>query len=159
MSTHRENLRNKVLAGITGGGLAKPMAPVRSTAYLAQVTESVTEGFAKKVERLEAERAAGGVVLKLDPKRVGEGSFANRDERSLDPEDPDLKTLIADIGALGQSQPIRVRPAPKGSPVDYEIIFGHRRHAACLALDAARDDGFPVLALLESDTRPADSAA
>lgn len=51
-----------------------------------------------------------------------------------------LKNEIAQAG--GNVQPIKVRPLV-GSPDRYEIIFGYRRHRACLDL------GLPVLALVE----------
>ena len=41
-------------------------------------------------------------------------------------------------------------------PVEFEIISGHRRHAACLALDASTNKGFPILAIVDAaadDTR------
>lgn len=149
----RDDIRASVLASITGG-LTSPRptanAAPRVKAYIADVGQKVTEGFAAKVERLETERAAGGVVLKLDPKRVAESSFANRHDKSLDGSDEDLKTLMQRIRERGQLEPIRVRPAAPGGDHDYEIVYGHRRHAACLALDAESENGWPVLALLDA---------
>ena len=48
--------------------------------------------------------------------------------------------------AGGNIQPIKVRPVKEveGSPVKYEIIFGHRRHEAC------RQAGVPVLAIVDN---------
>lgn len=149
----RDDIRASVLANITGGLTSPrsvPNAAPRVKAYIADVGQKVTEGFAAKVDRLEAERASGGVVLKLDPKRVAESSFANRHDKSLENEDADLKTLIQRIRERGQLEPIRVRPAAPGGEFDYEIVYGHRRHAACLALDAESDNGWPVLALLDA---------
>jgi ParB family transcriptional regulator, chromosome partitioning protein len=149
----RDDIRASVLASITGGLTSPrptPNNPPRVKAYIADVGQKVTEGFAAKVDRLEAERTSGGVVLKLDPKRVAGGNFANRHDKSLDGADTDLQTLIQRIRERGQLEPIRVRPATPGGEFDYEIVYGHRRHAACLALDAESENGWPVLALLDA---------
>jgi ParB family transcriptional regulator, chromosome partitioning protein len=107
------------------------------------------------IERLEAERSAGMVVLRLDPKRVRASEFANRHERSLDPGDPAFVALKDDIGRRGQLDPIRVRPLAGAPDQDYEIVYGHRRHAVALALDAEIDGGFRVLALLDASAADA----
>jgi ParB family chromosome partitioning protein len=108
-------------------------------------------GIAAENEKLRAERAAGMVLLRLDPKSIQATAFANRDPASLAETDPELRHLKELIAAQGQHQPIRVRPAPAGSSFEYEIVFGHRRHAACLALDRETEGGFPVLALLDAE--------
>lgn len=147
------DIRNTVLAGLDARrqGAAQIEAPgTRQSAYIATFGKQVNDGLKDKIARLEAERAAGAVVLRLDPKRIAPSSFANRHERSLDQADTDLQTLITDIQARGQLEPIRVRPAAEGGAYEYEIVYGHRRHAACLALDASIEGGWPVLALLDS---------
>ena len=102
------------------------------------------------LEKLEAERSAGFVVLRLDPKRIRASEFANRHERSLDAADPAVIALKDDIGRRGQLDPIRVRPLVGSADFDYEIVYGHRRHAVALALDHETDEGFRVLALLDA---------
>lgn len=147
------DVRDRVLAGLDARrrGEATSEAPVtRQTAYVATFGRQINEGLKDRIERLEAERAAGGVVLKLDPKRIAESAFANRHDLSLEQTDGDLVSLIADIRQRGQLEPIRVRPLAGNDRFDYEIVYGHRRHAACLALDAQSDGGWPVLALLDS---------
>lgn len=104
----------------------------------------------ESIERLEAERGAGFVVLRLDPNRIRASEFANRHERSLEAADPAFIALKDDIQRRGQLDPIRVRPL-EGSPLfDYEIVYGHRRHAVALALDPETEGGFRVLALLDA---------
>ena len=107
------------------------------------------------IARLEAERTAGMVVLRLDPKRVRASEFANRHERSLDPADPAFVALKDDIRRRGQLDPIRVRPIAGTSDRDYEIVYGHRRHAVALALDDEIEGGFRVLALLDASAADA----
>jgi ParB family chromosome partitioning protein len=146
------DIRDTVLAGLDARRQGAPSeAPTaRQPAYIASFGRQLNDGLKEKITRLENERAQGAVVLKLDPKRIAESAHANRDERSLAPSDPELASLITDIRAQGQLEPIRVRPSVSNSDFDYEIVYGHRRHAACLALDAELEGGFPVLALLDA---------
>jgi ParB family chromosome partitioning protein len=148
----REDIRSRVLAQIAGVTDNAPRAsdPNRVKAHIAVVGEQVREGFASRVERLEAERQSGMVVLRLDPKAIHSSEFANRLESSLQEDDAEFRLLKEHIRTQGQLDPIRVRPAPAGSHHDYEIVYGHRRHAACLALDAETAGGFQVLALLDA---------
>ncbi|MGE0370764.1 MAG: ParB/RepB/Spo0J family partition protein [Gammaproteobacteria bacterium] len=81
----------------------------------------------------------------LDPKVVGRSKWANRDVAHFaTTEFQQLKVEIANAG--GNIQPVKVRPLPKvdANGVQYEIVFGHRRHQACLEL------GLPVLALVDN---------
>lgn len=108
----------------------------------------------KEAEALR-ERLAGfeGALptRRLDAQRVRVSIWANRHDDSY--QDAEFLALKADIGAAGGNvQPIKVRPVkPEGvgpsnplrSGEEYEIVFGHRRHRACLEL------GLPVLALVE----------
>ncbi|NDZ17234.1 chromosome partitioning protein ParB [Variovorax sp. WS11] len=87
----------------------------------------------------------------IDPKLIKASSWANRDLSHFKTEAfTRLKEEIASAG--GNVQPIKVRPiegAAAGSP-SFEIVFGHRRHQACLEL------GLPVLALVQPDMRDAE---
>ena len=77
---------------------------------------------------------------RLDPATIAPSAWANRHEASFaTSEFESLKEDIASSG--GNVQPICVRPA--AAPGRYEIVFGHRRHRACLELD------LPVLAVIE----------
>jgi ParB family chromosome partitioning protein len=80
---------------------------------------------------------------KLDPKFVKPSKWANRHDKSFEGQEfSDLKAEIKSAG--GNVQAIKVRPTPGTSPQEYEIVFGHRRHRACLEL------GLLVLAIIES---------
>ncbi len=107
------------------------------------------------IERLEAERSAGFVVLRLDPTRIRASEFANRHERSLEPMDPAFIALKDDIARRGQLDPIRVRPLAGSADFDYEIVYGHRRHGVAVALNAEVEGGFRVLALLDASAADA----
>lgn len=86
---------------------------------------------------------AGGAALKIDAKAIQPSRWANRQQASFESaEFQALKAEIADAG--GNVQPIMVRPlAVPAGDVRYEVVFGHRRHRACLEL------GLPVSAVVE----------
>ncbi len=80
---------------------------------------------------------------KLDPSLVSPSKWANRHSDSF--MSAEFEELKADIqSANGNVQAIKVRPIPGADPQRYEIVFGHRRHRACLEL------GLQVLAVIES---------
>jgi len=91
------------------------------------------------------------VARRLDPKQIVASRWANRDEAHFQTEAfARLKSEIA--GAGGNVQPIKVRPlaVAEGGEDRWEIVFGHRRHRACLEL------GLPVLALIQQHMNDAD---
>lgn len=84
------------------------------------------------------------VVEFLDPGRVKPSRFANRHELSF--AGVEFERLKAEIAAAGRNvQPIKVRRigAPGDAQGEFEIVFGHRRHRACLEI------GIPVAAIVE----------
>lgn len=86
----------------------------------------------------------------LDPRQVDASRFANR--HALNYSTPEFAALRAEIeSAGGNVQPIKVRrvaagaaEALPGEGERYELVFGHRRHRACLEL------GLPVLAVIDN---------
>lgn len=120
---------------------SEPVTGVMRHAGLAQELHSLRA----QVQQLEGERGAQLVDANL----VRPSRWANRHAASFEGEDfAELKAEIA--GAGGNVQPIKVRPLRESSADDarYEIVFGHRRHRACLEL------GLPVLAVVaELDDR------
>lgn len=97
-----------------------------------------------KVAKLESQLAdfkTADIARNLDPRMIRASHWANRNEASF--LSKDFEALKAEIeSAGGNVQPIKVRPVA-GKPGEYEIVFGHRRHRACLEL------GIDVLALVE----------
>jgi len=80
---------------------------------------------------------------KIDPAAIHASRWANRHPASF--ESAEFAGLKADIElAGGNVQPILVRPLVD-EPGQYELVFGHRRHRACLEL------GIPVLAAIWLD--------
>lgn len=113
---------------------AEPVTGLMRTVGIAQDLHALRA----QVQQLEGERGA----QPLDPKTIRASRWANRHESSfLNADFEVLKAEIADAG--GNVQPIKVRPLPAGEGARYEIVFGHRRHRACLDL------GLPVLAVVQ----------
>jgi ParB family transcriptional regulator, chromosome partitioning protein len=105
-------------------------------------------GELEKVERdlSEAQRKlalhdGARPTRKLAPESIKASKFANRIERSF--EGPSFEAFKQEISnAGGNVQPIKVRQI---GPDSYEVVFGHRRHRACLDL------GLQVLAMIQED--------
>jgi ParB family chromosome partitioning protein len=84
---------------------------------------------------------ASNPILKVNPTQIVRSKWANRHELSF--TDDSFKKLKEEIqAASGNIQPIKVRPLIDETG-KYEIVFGHRRHQACLEL------GLEVLAMVE----------
>ena len=113
----------------------------------------------KNIKQANGDGSAGTLDLfaqgalpsgKIDPQRIGPSKWANRDSLSF--KGPEWESFKAEIlSAGGNIQPIKVRPSVR--PVNaisdsqsFEIVFGHRRHRACLEL------GVDVFALIEDVT-------
>ncbi|WP_157270961.1 ParB/RepB/Spo0J family partition protein [Azohydromonas aeria] len=95
------------------------------------------ESLKALTQELENDRGA----QLLDAARILPSRWANRADASFsDQEFLALKAEIQDAG--GNVQPIMVRPM-EGEGGRYELVFGHRRHRACLDL------GLPVLAVIK----------
>lgn len=93
-------------------------------------------------EELKAWEGARATRM-LDPKTVTWSAWANRNEANFVAADfEQFKEEIASAG--GNVQAIKVRPLKPGGEQEYEVVFGHRRHRACLVL------GLPVKAEIDS---------
>ena len=92
-----------------------------------------------KIDLLKAEidlLKAAKPVMKIDPSLIKASAWANRHQDSF--KASQFAAFKAEIeSAAGNIQPIKVRPLKSaevpGGP-KYEIVFGHRRHRACLEL-------------------------
>lgn len=94
-----------------------------------------------KLKQKLAEFDGASATRKLEPTKIRPSKWANRSELSyVGVEFASLKKEIESAG--GNIQPIKVRPS-KLIPGEYELVFGHRRHRACLEL------GLDVLAVVD----------
>lgn len=112
----------------------------------AETAERKNELLSSRVESLEAEVDQWHGVLpirRIDPKLIRRSKYANRHEAAF--QSASFAELKADIAASkGNVQPIKVRVVGTSGGVEkYEIVYGHRRHQACLEL------GFDVQAIVE----------
>jgi ParB family chromosome partitioning protein len=81
----------------------------------------------------------------VEPQRIARSRYANRHASNFVGEDFErFKREILEAG--GNVQPIKIRPRVGGKEGDFEfeIVYGHRRHEACLQL------GIPVLAVIDN---------
>ena len=128
----------------------RPAGPPRHLGPIAEQANLYAEHVATKAKLYEQAKAEGRLLLELDPKKIRATEFRNRHQRSLLADDPRFIELKASLQANGQENAIRVRPVKNALPYEFEIVSGHRRHAACLALDAEMSQGFPILALVDA---------
>lgn len=91
---------------------------------------------------LEELHSAGAPPVKVDPRKIRISRWANRHEASFNSaEFIELKEDLRESG--GNLVPIKVRPIEDREGFEYELVYGHRRHRACIEL------GLPVLALVQ----------
>lgn len=149
MSQRKPNLKDRALAAIgSPGAIPAPThaavprtGPGALMAHLARESDAQLENERLRAELNQWEGAKATRLL--DPKLIGWSAWANRDQANFSGEDfVELKQEIASAG--GNVQPIKVRVAKPGGAHEYEIVFGHRRHRACLEL------GLPVLAVIDN---------
>jgi ParB family chromosome partitioning protein len=142
-------------------GVGSVMAAITREAEIAQELVGAQARLAQTALRL-AEFEGATVLRALDPKSVRRSQWANRVEAEFGTREFQLlKEEIASAG--GNVQPIKVRPI-QGAPAVFdgqtpihEIVFGHRRHQACLELGLAVNalvvDGMDDKALFEAMDR------
>ncbi len=128
-------------------GEARPKtAPGSMAIFMASQSAAVKEAE----ELREQLKAFDGAlpVRQLDPQSVGPSRWANRHEHSF--ADAAFAELKSDIASAGTNvQPVAVRRvagvlngSTPGAQPAYELVFGHRRHRACLEL------GLPLQAMV-----------
>ena len=106
---------------------------------LSKENTSLKGQLSEKETELKVFEGADPVRL-LDPTKVLPSKWANRHEDSFSTDEFSL--IKADIAHSRENvQPIKVRPI--AGTDTYELVYGHRRHRACLDL------GIPVKAVIE----------
>lgn len=124
----------------TDDAAAKPKTAIGG---MVQFTERQSTAV-KEAEQLreQLKRFEGSLpVRKIRPNQIVRSKWANRHTLSF--ADQDFESLKADIDAHGGNvQPIKVRPSPN-DPERFELVYGHRRHQACMELQ------IEVLAIVE----------
>ena len=128
----------------------RPALAPRQLGPIAEQANIYAEHVALRAKHYDEAKANGLLLMRLDPKKIRATKFKNRDDRSLLLHDPKFIKLSKSIAAHGQETPIRVRPVKDALPFEFEIVSGHRRHAACLALDTSTNNGFPIIAIVDA---------
>ncbi|HQX81912.1 MAG TPA: ParB/RepB/Spo0J family partition protein [Vicinamibacterales bacterium] len=142
---HTEPVEGSAERADAGEARAKT-APGSLAIFMASQSASVKEAEDLR-ERLKTFEGALPVRA-LDPQVVRPSRWANRHEHSF--SDAAFAELKADIASAGTNvQPVSVRVvsgalnrSTPSAPTEYELVFGHRRHRACLEL------GLPVQAMV-----------
>jgi ParB family transcriptional regulator, chromosome partitioning protein len=146
--SRRDERTDAVLTHVATQPVVSPRPPaVAAQRHSAPIARQIGEATAGAFEKLEAvqeklaaserkwnEAVSGGkLVIEIEPDRIIDTNWRDRDERALGLDDTELLELVRSIEAHGQRVPITVRPskAPVGK---YEIVVGHRRHRACMKL-------------------------
>ena len=124
----------------TGNESTRPKTAIGAMAqFTDRQSAAIKEAAALRTQLKEYEGSLPS--RKIDPSLIQRSRWANRHDLSF--TGPDFESLKGDIAeAGGNVQPIKVRPL-NDSEGRYEIVFGHRRHQACLEL------GLPVLVIVE----------
>ena len=128
----------------------RPALAPRQLGPIAEQANLQAEHVATRAKAYDEAKAQGRLLLPLDPKKIRATEFKNRHDLSLLADDPKFAELLASLKAHGQEVPIRVRPIRNAAPFEFEIVSGHRRHAACLSLDAETEGGFKILAIVDA---------
>jgi ParB family chromosome partitioning protein len=126
----------------------KPTAPERPRTGVGVLSASFGRERELKVEndslKGQLQKFEDAVIVELiDPNRIKPSPFANRHDLAF--SSPEFVQLREEIASAGRNvQPIKVRKVSQGSgdAQEFEIVFGHRRHRACLEL------GIPVAAIV-----------
>jgi ParB family chromosome partitioning protein len=124
--------------GVVPGGTART-GPGQMLQFRGQML--AVEGEIASLRGQLKEHEGSIPTRKLDPQTISASQWANRHPDSF--KNVEFERLKQDIAlAGGNVQPICVRPL-SGEPDKYEVVYGHRRHRACLEL------GLGVLATIE----------
>lgn len=124
-------------------GVGSVMSAITREAEVMQELVAVQGQLAVARDHLERVKDAA-LVMALEPASIRRSRWANRNEAEF--ATPEFRALKAEIEhAGGNVQPIKVRllaGADAGEAFDgrtprYEIVYGHRRHQACLELGIA----------------------
>jgi ParB family chromosome partitioning protein len=132
-----DNQKPKTGVGRMGAAMIELDAHREQLRERADRAERQAAELGHRVEVLEYDAQIWNEALPvrcIDPNRIKRSDFANRLEESF--HGAEFAALMEDIKAsAGNVQPIKVRHlSGKGRDEKFEIIYGHRRHQACLNL-------------------------
>jgi ParB family chromosome partitioning protein len=141
-------------SGAAGNATKPKTAPGTLMGFMATQSTALQENEALRTQLAHFEGSMP--TRKLDPRSIRVSEWANRHVATFDGDE--FAAFRSEIQAAGGNvQPIKVRPVKAvdgqgvgpsngATKVEYELVYGHRRHRACLEL------GIPVLAVIQSST-------
>ncbi len=135
--------RAPILPSTGSAGREEGVKAKTAIGAMAQFTDRQSTAIREAAHLKDQLKAFEGSLAtkRIAPQLIVRSKWANRHALSfVGPEFEGLKEDIRSHG--GNVQPIKVRHL-KAEPGKYEIVFGHRRHQACLEL------GLDVLAMVE----------
>ena len=131
----------------------RPALAPRHLGPIAEQANLYAEHVAHPRKALRRGQSGGTAADRVGPEEDSCDRVSESHDRSLLVHDPKFVKLTKSLEAHGQETPIRVRPVKDALPFEFEIVSGHRRHAACLALDASTNKGFPIIAIVDARRR------
>jgi len=145
-SKQKEKLLALADLGVEGASAAPARRSTAAAAPVRMMDFKAAPDPAKQ-ERLEGVQRRATSVRQIDAALVHHSRFANRHEDEF--ATPEFRELADDIKATGgNTVPGKVRKLHGEQEGRFELIFGHRRHRACL------EGGLPFLAeVCEADDR------
>lgn len=126
--------RSPITPGSHVPGREEGAKPKTAIGAMAQFTDRQSNAIKEAAQLKEQLKEFEGSLptKRIDPKLIVRSKWANRHDLSFTGHE--FEGLKEDIQAQGGNvQPIKVRRL-KGETGKYEIVFGHRRHQACLEL-------------------------
>jgi ParB family chromosome partitioning protein len=111
----------------------KPTPQRRARTGIGAIYEQAGSTLSSRVEALTEE--VNAIKGELDPSKCRRSRFYNRLDNAYDPANPAFAELMESIATTkGNVQLGMVRPCNDDSEYKFEIVYGHRRHAACKEL-------------------------
>lgn len=126
--------RGPITPGSSSHGNDDGAKPKTAIGAMAQFTDRQSNAIKEAAQLKEQMKEFEGSLptKRIDPKLIVRSKWANRHVLSF--ADAEFEGLKDDINSQGGNvQPIKVRHL-KGEAGKFEIVFGHRRHQACLEL-------------------------
>ena len=122
------------------GGRRSGVVPISD--QVLGVGRVTAEAYSQLQQQVEAWQRDGSLVVEVPTEKIQDTAW--RDRHPLGCADEAFRVLCQSISSEGQIAPVAVRPHSDG----YEVVYGHRRVAACRSL------GRPVRAVVvDTDVR------
>ena len=137
--------------------VAPPERPALAPRHLGPIAEQANlyaEHVAIRAKLYDDAKAQGRLLLQLDPKAIRATEFQqSRTNGRCWPVTRNLSSSRRACWRTDKRRRFACGRVKDALPFEFEIVSGHRRHAACLALDAKTEGGFPIIAIVDARGR------